>query len=192
MTQSDDLAKAREGDKQAFARLIEPRERILYGLAMAICGSPHDAADALQEAVLRAYLRVGTLRNPDKFDSWIRRILVNCAREQWRRRREAPTEHLAVADDGQGQVPLPETVAHHLDIQRAMATLAPEVRTVVALRFMEDLSLPAIAQVVHRPVGTVKSRLHYGLKKLGAILSPDGPAGSAQTTEDGGGGFDQG
>jgi len=139
----------------------------LYRTAMGILGNPHDAADALQEAGLKAFRYFATLSDPDAGPAWLTRILVNTCYDVGRRRSRVTPTGLGVVESSGGYT-TPETDWALLD---ALQQLSPEQRTTVVLRFFQDLSIPQIAQVMAVPEGTVKSRLHASMGKLRAVLT---------------------
>lgn len=160
------VKKAAKGDAMAFLTLSKNYQAGLYKTAYGILHNEHDAADAVQEALLKSYKDVNNLRKPQYFKSWLYRILVNrCMDIIRQRQRVTPVE----------EIWLPDTVEHDsaskLDIAQAVATLNDKHRVVVILRFFEDMTLQEIANVLDCPVGTVKSRLHRALKQLRVALA---------------------
>lgn len=147
---------------QAFTQL-SPR---LYRTALGILGNPHDAADALQDAGLRAMRYWGSLQNRDAPGAWLTRILVHCCRDVVRRRSGAVPTGLLVQD-----VPAAPAGAGDPDLWAALSTLTAEQRETVVLRFYQDLTVSQIAQVMEVPEGTVKSRLHTAMARLRVQLA---------------------
>ncbi|MDP2873410.1 MAG: sigma-70 family RNA polymerase sigma factor [Bacillota bacterium] len=172
-----DLRSALAGDKNAFARLIARRERNLYGLALVILGCPEDAGDALQNGVVLAYRKLGALRHFGSFDSWLRRIVAREALAIARRRAAGPLTVASRADMAGAHQPtagaeLSESAATRLDLAAALASLDDGHRTAVVLRFVADMPVREIARLTGVPGGTVKSRIHYGLKRLRQLMAP--------------------
>ncbi len=153
--------------REAFAALFSQMAPRLYRTAMGILGNPHDAADALQEAGLKAFRYFGSLADPEAGPAWLTRILVNTCYDVGRRRSRVMPTGLGVVECPGGYT-TPETDWALLD---ALQHLSPEQRTTVVLRFFQDLSIPQIAQVMAVPEGTVKSRLHASMAKLRAVLA---------------------
>jgi RNA polymerase sigma-70 factor (ECF subfamily) len=175
---------------EAFAGLVDRRALdAAYRYATLMLGDRAEAEDATHDAALAAWRRFGELRDPDRFDAWFGRILVNACRDRMRRRRrvlravEVPRDH---ADGGDtdpdatlaaaGAYPDPgDAVARREEISAALRALSPEHREVVVLRFYADLSVGQIADRTGVGAGTVKSRIHYALRHLrGAIGEQDG------------------
>lgn len=169
------VLRAQAGSERAFTRLFERYEaRLLYYLRR-VSGSPDVADDAFQEAWLKAFRRLGTLKRPAAFRSWLYRIGRNSAMDALRRRgRELPLEDPRARDamealdrdrlaDGPDDDFGEATVAA---LHVALDRIAPIHREVLALKFLEDLSYEEIADVVGIPIGTVRSRIHHGRRSL--------------------------
>jgi RNA polymerase sigma-70 factor (ECF subfamily) len=148
-----------------------------YRLAGLILGDRSDAEDATQEALLRAWRSLGSLRDPAGFGAWFDRILVNLCRDRLRRRarvRFVPIE--GAGPEHAGADPFRDILDRD-EATRALAILEPDERVVVVLHYWGDLTLVAVAERTGWPIGTVKSRLHRALGKLEARLNA--PARSA-------------
>ncbi len=154
------------GSREAFERLTTARLDRAYRLAGIVLGDPSGARDAVHDAALRAWRHWSELREPDRFDAWFDRIVVNVCRDRSRHRRLAPVSVAGPIDP-----PAPDSsdgMAERDALDRALADLPAERRLVLALRFVEDLTVPGIAARTGVPEGTVKSRLHRGLSALRA------------------------
>lgn len=149
----------------AFAALTRRHIDSAYRLAWAILGDSGDADDATQEAFASAWRNRRSLRDPDRFEAWFGRILVNQCRLRLRRRARERIRPLtevgepAVAD-ASGQASARDAIS------RAVARLDDDHRIVVILRYWADLSVDEIAARLDVPSGTVKSRLHYALRSM--------------------------
>jgi RNA polymerase sigma factor (sigma-70 family) len=144
------------------------------GLACHILGDEHEAEDASQEAMAKAWKARRSLRQIESFEAWFDRILVNTCRERLRKRgriREIAfrpdSETEPEARDGFGALLARDSVG------RALQALTVDQRTVVVLRYWRDLSLEQIAERLGWPLGTVKSRLHHALGALKERLECD-------------------
>ena len=153
---------------QAFLRLADHHLDASYRLARAILRDPAEAQDATHDAFVQAWQKWSTLRDPNRFEQWFDRILVNTCRDRLRSVRWQPTDisgEIAIASGD------PFAQAHDRDVlATAIAGLSPEHRVVVALRYYRDLPIEEIAHRLDVPAGTVQSRLHYALKRLHAAL----------------------
>jgi RNA polymerase sigma-70 factor (ECF subfamily) len=155
----------------AFAALAEHHLDASYHLAALILGNRAEAEDAAHDAFVAAWKGWGSLRDPDRFEAWFDRILVNACRDRLRRARRHPVIDLSdTLDDRAAPGDAAAAAADRDAIGRSLARLTPDKRTVVVLRFYRDLSIDEIAARVGVPAGTVKSRLHQALRDLGAAL----------------------
>lgn len=167
----DQVRRAQMGEPGAFDTLVEPHLPRLYRVAYLITHQGEAAADALQEALLRAYRALGNLRPDEPFYPWFTRIVVNEAIRQSQRQWDPPL------------LPLPESLhtPESLLVQkeeqerlwRAVQGLKPIYRAVVVLRYYEDLSEAEMAEILELPPGTVKSRLHHARRLLERKLAPE-------------------
>jgi RNA polymerase sigma-70 factor (ECF subfamily) len=150
----------------AFGRLTDRQLVASYRLAALLLGSDVEAQDATHDAAVIAWERFASLRDPDRFDAWFQRIVVNVCRDRVRSRRRIRSISLDEAPEpaASGGSNLGERDA----LRRSLATLTPDQRTVVVLRYFADLSLEEIAERTGERLGTVKSRLHYALQALHA------------------------
>lgn len=153
----------------AFTRLTAARLASCYRLATVILSDPIEAEDATHDAAVRAWARWGSLRDPDRFDAWFGRILVNECRDRLRRRRSRPfslplAEHQSGGRDPNGI----EAVAERQALSQTVAELGPDQRIAVVLHFYLGLTAEQIAERTGARVGTVKSRLYYALGALRA------------------------
>ena len=150
---------------EAFVAIDDSRLLQSYRLATLILRDRHEAEDATQEAIARAWSSWGTLRDRDRFDAWFDRILVNVCRNRMRHTRTIRVVALDAA------LELPAADSHgstmaRLALEPAFARLTPDQRIIVVLRYWRDLPVEEIAERLGIPAGTVKSRLHYALKSL--------------------------
>jgi RNA polymerase sigma-70 factor (ECF subfamily) len=152
----------------AFQALADEHLDRAYRLARAILRSPSDAQDATHDAFVRAWRNWDTLRDPDRFEPWFDRILVNTCRNRLRARRSQLTDISAevaqAAGDHTGRLEDRQVIGS------AIAELSPDHQVVVALRFYRDLTVDDIATRLGVPAGTVRSRIHYALKRLRDLL----------------------
>lgn len=148
--------------------LLEARIGDAYRLSRAILLDDRDAEDAVQEAVLSAWRRQGSVRDAAKFDQWFERIVVNQCRDQLRRRRRAVP--IAAPPVGFEFVATRPETGTDADLDRALASLGFDHRIVIVMRYLQDRTVDDIAASLGIPAGTVKSRLHHALKGLKADL----------------------
>jgi RNA polymerase sigma-70 factor (ECF subfamily) len=167
-----DVLEARAGDEAAFERLAADVVDRLYRIAVLILRDGHQAEDAVQETLVRAWTGIAKLREPERFDAWLHRLLVHACADQSRGRRRfeavvrvLPADPLAV-DDAAG-------VAERDAMERGFRRLSAEHRAVIVFHYYLDLPLHEIAEALGLPEGTVKSRLHHARQELRAGLEAD-------------------
>ena len=163
---------ARRGDHDAFAALAGPAISRLDAVARLILRDADLARDAVQEALVKAWRDLPGLRDPDAWDAWLHRITVNSsiAAARRRRRRVVEVELLPNVDTS-----IPDTSAEIADrelLGQALATLEPEQRALVVLRYYVGMTVPEAATALDIPLGTAKSRLHRSLSQMRDALTP--------------------
>ena len=172
----DDLIRrAARGDTQAFDILARDRIDRLFAIAVRILRNHYDAEDAVQHALWTAWTDLPGLRQPDRFDAWLYRLLVRQCFKAARTRRRATIVQLTPDLD---ELSTPADTRHIEDrdaIERAFVALSPEHRAVVVLHHYLGLGLDEIAEVVGIPHGTARSRLHYALLRLRGAVESTGP-----------------
>jgi RNA polymerase sigma-70 factor (ECF subfamily) len=169
----DLVVRASGGDRDAFARLVATRIARLDAAARLITRDPERAKDAVQEAFARAWRDLPALRDPERFDAWLRRLLVNACVDELRhvKRRSFEVEltdvqHPAIADSA-------IAVADRDALERGFRRLDPEQRSLIVLYYYLDLPLPEVAAALRLPEGTIKSRLFRARASLRAALDAD-------------------
>lgn len=156
-----------------FLRLADRELGRAFRTAGYILGNASDAEEATQDAILHAWKAWPTMRDADRFGPWFERILVNVCLDQVRRRHGVRVVELDAAPELRGADPFAAGLARD-EVGRALAALPPEQRVVIVLRFWRELSLQEIADRLAVPRGTVKSRLHYGMRAMRSTLEPGG------------------
>lgn len=175
------IEAARDGDRAAFGALVGPRLDRLYGVAHLALRDADAAEDALQEALIRAWRDLSFLRDPDKLDAWLSRLVSRaCLDEARRRRRWRMTPHVPWLREGRDE---PPSIDERECLECAFGRLSAEHRLVLALRFYLDLGLAEIADATGSLLGTVKSRLHYALDEMRAALAADERAAASALQE---------
>lgn len=161
---------AQQGDGEAFRTLVELYDRRLLYFIRRILDETEEAFDVLQEVWLRVHRDLRDLRSPRAFRVWLYRIAHDRTISALRRSRRAiPLEELPP-----GEVPvvdLPDSIFESAELVHvALTALSVDHRRVLTLRFLEDMSIQEIADVMECSTGTVKSRLHYAKAALGRRL----------------------
>jgi len=156
------VGRARDGDDRAFEELIRPLLPRALGAALLVTGQLADAEDATQDALLEAWRDVGTVRRPDAFAAWFRRLVMRAAVRRAVRRRKERHDGLAVFDTTAASEPFEQAVWFRL----AFSALSPDDRSVVVARYYLGYTTAETSELLAIPAGTVKSRLHYALGRL--------------------------
>jgi RNA polymerase sigma-70 factor (ECF subfamily) len=144
-----------------------------YRLAGLLLGDRAEAEDATQEALVRAWRAIASLRDPQGFQAWFDRILVNVCRDHLRRRGRVRFISLAAIGEPSVTADPFRAVLDRDEVLRALASLDDDERLVIVLHYWADLTLASIAQRAGWRLGTVKSRLHRALRRIEAALHED-------------------
>ena len=175
---------AQGGDEEAFASLIRMAGDRLMAIAFRILRDVDRAEDAVQQAIVTAWRELPALRDPDRFDGWLYRVLVNaCYVEARRTRRWDANVRLMTPDIGGSSDPL-LSVDDRDELERAFRRLPPEQRAIFVLHHYLGMRLAEIAETLDVPVGTVKSRIHYASATLRAAIEADARTTPAASTEE--------
>ena len=165
---------ARKGDREAYADLVGVRGDRLYAIAQRILRDVHRAEDAVQDTLVIAWRDLPGLRDPERFDAWLNRILVRtCIAEATRQRRRIVVDIQALPID----IPIADdaylSVGDRDQLERGFRRLPPEQRALLVLRHYAGLEPAEIADALGIPAGTVRSRLHHAHRAMRAALEAD-------------------
>ena len=164
-TDKDLIELVLNGDPEAFNSLVRQWERPIYNFILRMLGGRDEAMDVCQDVFLKAYRELRTLKDRDRFSSWLYRIAHNTCYSRLRK------------DIGKTFVPLdPDShsvsmaIESRMAVEKAMDQLPEDQRAVVILKVYQNLKFAEIALIQDAPVSTVKSRLYMGFEKLRGIL----------------------
>ncbi|MFD2673403.1 RNA polymerase sigma factor SigW [Marinicrinis sediminis] len=174
------LAKlARDGDRHAFAEIVDLYKDKIYHLSYRMLGNAQEAEDVVQETFIRVYKNIKRYDPTHKFSTWIYRIGTNLCIDRLRKRKFTAYSLDADQSDGEGmdgysvlaaKDPLPEdqlTLSEtQQQIREAISKMPEKYRSVIILRYLEDMSLQEISEVLDMPVTTIKTRVHRGREYL--------------------------
>jgi RNA polymerase sigma factor (sigma-70 family) len=163
--------RARDGDREALAALIERTRLSLFALAYAELRHYQDAQDAVAGALYQVCLHVGELREPERVRAWMNSIVRNEAH----RLRRGPDAAVMSLEAGEPPAPEPMPSLLRLDIERALRRLPRDQARAIALFYLARLPVREIASRVERPEGTIKLWLHLGRRRLAAELEEYAP-----------------
>lgn len=167
------VERARAGDEEAFASLARAAGDRLLAIAYRILRDLGLAEDAVQQTLVLAWRELPSLRDVDRFDAWLRRLLVHaCYREARRGRQWAANVRVLPIEEPSGGDDYDAVVARD-QLERGFRRLPPEQRAVFVFHHYLGLTLHEVAAELGVPLGTVKSRLHYATSTLRAAIEAD-------------------
>jgi RNA polymerase sigma-70 factor, ECF subfamily len=169
----DLVQAAQRGDQAAFVDLISPRSDRLYAIAHRILRDIDRAEDALQDALVIAWRDLRGLRDPDRFDAWLHRLLVHVCIEQAMRERRRTANLRVLPVDGPVAPDDLLTLADRDQLERGFRRLAPEQRAILVLHHFVGYTPSEIAETLGIPPGTARSRLHHAHRAMRAALEAD-------------------
>lgn len=186
-TEKDVVRRVRDGDSDAYRLLVERHQARVHRLVGRLLGPDHgDVDDVVQEAFVKAFFSLGKFREDSAFGTWITRIAINCARDEFRKQSRQvpldaePSEEAVLGlrsvlsgeyppereDDTSGRESVSRVVA------RTVARLPERFRVVVTLKDMEGCSYEEVGRILKCSLGTVKSRHARGRERLRRMLAP--------------------
>jgi len=177
------IERCKAGDTAAFDELVRRFEKRVFNYALRITGNYNDACDVAQEAFIRAFHSIQTFRGDAKFATWIYRIVTNVYLDERKRLKSHPTTSLddtieldenSVTRQIEDTAPTPDEIVETKErmrvLQRAINSLPDYQRVIITLYHVEHRSYEEIAQILHLPIGTVKSRLNRARLAIAQIL----------------------
>ena len=170
--QAELVERARRGDREAFSVLAAGAVDRLYAIARLVLRDTELAEDATQEALVRAWRDLPTLRDVERFDAWLYRLIVRASADVGRYRRRLRAEITVLPNDpavSDGAAALADRDL----LERGLRRLTVPQQTILVLTFYVGLTPTEAADALDIPVGTAKSRLHYAIEALRAALAAD-------------------
>ncbi|MBS4220128.1 RNA polymerase sigma factor SigW [Bacillus sp. FJAT-49711] len=167
-----------KGDQEAFGEIVELFKDKVFQLCFRMLGNRHEAEDIAQEAFVRAYVNIHSFNQGRKFSTWLYRIATNLCIDRIRKKKpdyfldaevagtEGLTMYSQIAAEGKSPDSEVETMELQEIVQREILRLPDKYRVVIVLRYIDDLSLNEISEVLEMPLGTVKTRIHRGREAL--------------------------
>jgi RNA polymerase sigma-70 factor (ECF subfamily) len=169
-------AAAAQGDRSALEILLARHFDRVYAICRRVLLNDQDALDATQEALIAITRGIASFDGRARFTTWCYRVATNAALDEIRRRKRRPMPVETLPDAPGSTTGIDDHVADVLDVDAALAELAPEFRTAVALRDLADLDYAEIAAVLGIPPGTVRSRIARGRAALADRLGNREPS----------------
>ena len=168
------VRKCLDGDTEAFGELVRRYERPLFNVALRMLRDREEARDATQNAFVKAWQHLDQFDRSRRFFSWLYRIALNESLNRATRRKKAEPLDERLVDRGASPAESAERSERSILIERAVEQLSDSYREVIVLRHWLDLSYDEIAEALHVPAKTVKSRLFSARTRLGEILATMG------------------
>lgn len=175
------IRRAQKGDVSAYQSLVRAYETLAFRAAYLITRDESEAADAAQDAFVRAYRALGSFRAGEPFRPWLMRIVTNQALnriESGKRRAQRDERYIQQMNEQQDSPSAQknlETREQNEKLMRAVRRLKPDEQTLITLRYFLELPEAEVAQTMNIPQGTVKSRLHRTLAKLRQVIQHEFP-----------------
>ncbi|MDV2682911.1 RNA polymerase sigma factor [Alkalihalophilus lindianensis] len=164
------VGKAKKGNKEALLQLIMTEKDDYYRLALTYLGNAHDAMDAMEDMIVKLYEKIDQLQKEDAFYSWSKMILVNQCKTLLKKKKKLVLIDDWKTNENGGE---PSTTndpyqqsMHHMELQELLLYLNKHQREAIQLKYFRDLDYETIARMTGVPIGTVKSRVSQGLKKM--------------------------
>jgi RNA polymerase sigma factor (sigma-70 family) len=178
--QAELVTRAQQGDREAFSALASGVSARLYATARLILRHPDRAEDAVQDTLVEAWRDIRGLRDPERLDAWLHRLLVRACHRHARRDQRRNVAEVPVLDFDEGLAQgarfaydAAGALADRDEIERAFRRLTDDQRSLLALVYYADLSLADVSGAMGVPIGTVKSRHHRAMAALRAALAAD-------------------
>ena len=172
----DLVLAAQRGDHEAYVDLVRPRSDRLFAIAQRILRDIDRAEDAFQDALVIAWRDLRAVRDPDRFDAWLQKLLINiCIRHAARERRRVANLRVLPIDGPAAPDDL-LTVADRDQLDRGFRRLSTDQRVVLTLHHFAGYAPIEIAEILGIPPGTVRSRLHNAHRAMRAALEADARA----------------
>lgn len=160
--------RAKNKDAESFYKLLEPIKDRLYRTAFMYMKNEDDALDCVHDSIVKAIQSIDSLREPRYFNTWITRITINTCKDNLRKSKNTisqdTTEFEGILAHND------EDIEGNIDLHRALDDLKDDEKELIAMRYMEDMSIKDIAKTVHSPLGTVSSKISRTIKKLRAYM----------------------
>jgi RNA polymerase sigma-70 factor (ECF subfamily) len=167
------VQQAMLGNRDAFGVLVDRALPRMIGTAGLILRDRGWAEDAAQEALVRAWRDLPTLRDPDRFDAWLHRLLARSCQDQLRRHRHELTDAELLRDMPRAAPDAGDRLGNRDEVERGLRRLTDEQRLLIVLRYYLGLTDAEVADATHLPIGTVKSRIFRALDALRGALEAE-------------------
>ena len=155
------VEKAVRGDGEVFAKLVEERKDMLYRTAFLYVKNQQDALEIVDSAVYKAYVSIKKLKKPEFFNTWITKILINCAVDLLRYRKR-----VVQLSENYDDVYIESDSTISIDLYNAVDKLQGKCKTVIILKYYNNLKISEVAEIMECSESNVKNYIHKALKEL--------------------------
>ncbi|NDI36169.1 sigma-70 family RNA polymerase sigma factor [Chengkuizengella sediminis] len=163
------VKEAQKKNDDAFYELISIHKVQLYKIAYSYFNNEQDALEAIQEVTYRTYLKINKLKYPKYFNTWIIRILLNYCNDEIKRKKRMNKQQIEIkVHQNENEF------INRLEIESLIENLEPKFQEIIKLKYIQDLTIPQISQILEFPEGTVKTWLNKSLKILRKELEREG------------------
>lgn len=168
MNDIDIVIQAQKGDDVAFSKLIKACKENLYKIAFAYLKNEEEALDIVSDTIYKAYMNINKLENPQYFNTWITRILINNAINRLKKNNRIILidEYEKIEGFNTQLSDIEFDVSRRVDLYSAIDQLNVKSKSIIILKYFQDMTISEISEVLKIPEGTIKVYLHRALKKL--------------------------
>lgn len=166
-----------DGDKQAYAHIINKYKSPLYGTILRMTRNPHDAQDLVQESFIKVYEQLEKYKGTGSFSSWLYRVAINHCMDEFRKKRhpikQSEIDEETVVNDNHPEVIFLKKEKGR-QLERLIETLPEDERLIILLRYMNELSYDEISELMDIPLSTVRNKLHRAKRKMRNTVKREG------------------
>ena len=163
-TEAEIIRRILEGDRQAYALLVEEYKSPIYNLAYRMTGNPEDAADLTQDVFIRAYTYLWRYNPRKKFFTWLYTIALNTIKNHIKKNKQY--KNTRSSDLEERQLSEKQNSSEAQDINIYLSELDVETRALIIMKYVQELSFEEIAQITGKSISAVKMRIYRGLESL--------------------------
>lgn len=175
MDQSELVKKAKKGDDEAFSELMHLYKEKMYKIAFAYLKNEQNSLDAVSETIYKCYFNIKKLKEPKYFNTWIIKILINSCKDTLKTSCKVIyiDEYSKVDEDNSNALETELKIASNIDLYHAIDKLNDKFRSIIILKYFEDMTIAQISEVLDIPEGTVKVYLRRAISALKAELGEE-------------------
>lgn len=168
MNHIETIKKARKGDNEAFSELMKLYKEKLYKIAYAYLKDEQSSLDAVSETIYKAYMNIGKLKVPEYFNTWIIRILINTCKDMLKNTNKIIyiDEYNKINEDSTNVSHTEFNIASNIDLYNAIDNLNEKYKSVIILKYFEDMTITQMSEVLDFPEGTIKVYLRRAIEML--------------------------